>query len=382
MHFLASVNLPLAEIWPAVSHNWALVSIALTIVLLVVIPVLILTKYVGICLNILRDTEPPMSMVQSGFDAVRGEEVDFFVHDGVRLRGTIIQARPGRPSRGLIVFAPEFKSNRLSFARYCRGLMDAGYDIFSFDFRGHGKSASEEGYTPRQWASDRETADMKAAISFAESWLEQNKRPIRLGVFGISRGACAGILAAQDCESIKAIIVDGAFSSDCTLEHLMKRWAKIFARVRIIYENHPPEFWRFLRWCLFLSCRVKLGCTFPSVRKVLTRITPRPILFIHGERDSYIPVEQSRLLYALATQPKYLWVVQDAKHNQAVSVEPEEYARRTVEFYDRYLAGIDDPSNMYHERRFADLASGVIAGRLETPGEIESPKKASATLIK
>lgn len=374
--------MPLAEIWPAVSHNWALVSIALTIILLVVIPVLILTKYVGICLNILRDTEPPMSMVQSGFDAVRGEEVDFFVHDGVRLRGTIIQAPPGRPSRGLIVFAPEFKSNRLSFARYCRGLMDAGYDIFSFDFRGHGKSASEEGYTPRQWASDRETADMKAAISFAESWLEQNKRPIRLGVFGISRGACAGILAAQDCESIKAIIVDGAFSSDCTLEHLMKRWAKIFARVRIIYENHPPEFWRFLRWCLFLSCRVKLGCTFPSVRKVLTRITPRPILFIHGERDSYIPVEQSRLLYALATQPKYLWVVEDAKHNQAVSVEPEEYARRTVDFYDRYLAGIDDPTNMYHERRFADLAHGVIAGRPETPGEIESPKKANATLIK
>lgn len=381
MHFLASINMPLAEIWPVVSHNWALVSIALTITLLVVIPVLILTKYVRICLNILRDTEPPMSMVQSGFDAVRGEEVDFFVQDGVRLRGTIIQSQSSGPSRGLVVFAPEFKSNRLSFARYCRGLMEAGYDIFSFDFRGHGKSASEEGYTPRQWPSDREIADMKAAISFAEGWLEQNGRPVRMGVFGISRGACAGILAAQDCESIKAIIVDGAFSSDCTLEHLMRRWAKIFARVRIIYENHPPEFWRFLRWCLFLSCRVKLGCTFPSVRKVLTRITPRPILFIHGERDSYIPVEQSRLLYALSTQPKYIWVVPDAKHNQAVSVEPEEYSRRTVEFFDRYLAGIDDPANMYHERRFAELAHGIIAARPKNPAE-DSAEDARATLIK
>lgn len=383
MHFiLASTTGPLAEVWPLVSHNWALVSIALTITLLVVIPVLILTKYVRICLNILRDTEPPMSMVQSGFDAVRGEEVDFFVHDGVRLRGTIIQTRSTSSPKGLVVFAPEFKSNRLSFARYCRGLMEAGYDIFSFDFRGHGKSASEEGYTPRQWPSDRETADMKAAISFAESWLEQNRRPVRLGVFGISRGACAGILAAQDCESIKAIIVDGAFSSDCTLEHLMRRWAKIFARVRIIYENHPPEFWRFLRWCLFLSCRIKLGCTFPSVRKVLTRITPRPILFIHGERDSYIPVEQSRLLYALSAQPKYIWVVPDAKHNQAVSVEPEEYSRRTVEFFDRYLAGIDDPANMYHERRFADLAHGNIASRSAAPADADSAEAARATLIK
>lgn len=351
----------MADFWPIVTHNWALVSIALTITLLVVIPILILTKYVRICLNILRDTEPPMSMVQSGFDAVRGDEVDFFVRDGVRLRGTIIQSPVADARKGMIVFAPEFKSNRLSFARYCRGLMKAGYDIFSFDFRGHGKSASEEGYTPRQWPSDRELSDMKAAIAFAEGWLEQNGRPVRLGVFGISRGACAGLLAAQDCESIKALIVDGAFSSDCTLEHLMKRWAKIFAKIRIIYENHPPEFWRFLRWCLFVSCRIKLGCTFPSVRKALIRMQPRPVLFIHGERDSYVPVEQSRLLYALSPQPKYLWIVPHAKHNQSVAVEPEEYARRTVDFFDRYLAGIDDPENMYHERRFADLAQGIIS---------------------
>jgi hypothetical protein len=33
-------------------------------------------------------------------------------------------------------------------------------------------------------------------------------------------GVCR--ILRQDCESIKAIIVDGAFSSDCTLEHLMK----------------------------------------------------------------------------------------------------------------------------------------------------------------
>lgn len=367
---LASTIQPVADIWPLVTHNWALVSIALTITMLVVIPTLVLAKYVRICLNILRDTEPPMSMVQSGFEAVRGEEVDFFVHDGVRIRGTIIQSPTRGERKGLVVFAPEFKSNRLSFARYCRGLMEAGYDIFSFDFRGHGKSASEEGYTPRQWPSDRELSDMKAAISFAENWLEQNGRPLRLGVFGISRGACAGLLAAQDCESIRALIVDGAFSSDCTLEHLMRRWAKIFARIRVIYENHPPEFWRFLRWCLFVTCRVKLGCTFPSVRKALTRMAPRPILFIHGERDSYIPVEQSRLLYALSPQPKYLWIVPQAKHNQSVAVEPEEYTRRTVEFFDRYLAGIDDPANMYHERRFAELARGIIAaGPAQQSGE-------------
>jgi hypothetical protein len=65
---------------------------------------------------------------------------------------------------------------------------------------------------------------------------------------------------------------------------------------------------------------------------------PTPILFIHGAKDGYIPVDQTRLLYAAARDPKFLWIVPNAKHNQNASVQPEEYARRTSEFFDSYLA--------------------------------------------
>jgi pimeloyl-ACP methyl ester carboxylesterase len=352
----------LASAWDVISHNWALSSILLTVVLLIVIPSLVLLKYVRICLNIISDTEPPLSMTQLGFDRMYGEEKDFYATDGVRLRGIFMHPPPGILRRGTIIFAPEFKSDRHSCARYCRPLIAAGYDVFSFDFRGHGQSSHEEGYTPRQWASEREIADMMGAIGYVEQWLEDMHRPVEIGLFGISRGACAAVLCGAACTSVKAIVTDGAFSSDCTLEHLMKRWAKIFAKVRIVYENHPPEFWQFLRWCLFVTCRVKFKCTFPSVKKTLTQMQPRPMLLIHSERDSYIPVEQSRLLYALAAQPKYLWVVPGAKHNQSVDVAPQEYARRTVQFFDRYLAQFDCADNMYNENRFADIARSELAG--------------------
>lgn len=341
-------------IWVAVSHNWALTSILATLVLLVVVPALILGKYVRICLNIIRDTEPPLSMVQTGFVPLRGEDRDFFAADGIRLRGTIIRSH-GRPSRGLIVFAPEFKSTRHSAARYCRPLVAEGYDIFTFDFRGHGDSASEEGYTPRQWPSDREITDMQAAVHVAEQWLEEQGRPAEMGVFGISRGACAAILAAETCPSIKAIVCDGAFSSDCTLEYLMRKLASVFAKVRFIYENHPPEFWRFLRWCVIVTCRFKFKCKFPSVRKTLARMTPRPILLIHGERDSYIPVEQSRLLYAQSPQPRYLWIVARAKHNQSVDLQPEGYALHTTHFFNHYIAMDDAQANMFQPTKFDEL---------------------------
>ncbi len=367
----------LAGIWQVVVHNWALISILATLLVLLIVPTLVLAKYVRICLNILTDTEPPLSMTQVGFTPLIGEDLDFYATDGVRLRGTIVRTTVCGP-RGLIIFAPEFKSTRHSCARYCRPLLAAGYDIFSFDFRGHGDSAREEDYTPRQWTSNREVADMNGAIALAEQWLEEQGRPLELGLFGISRGACSALLASEECASVKAMVTDGAFSSDCTLEHFMKKLAKIFAKIRFVYENHPPEFWRLLRWLVFVTCRFKFNCRFPSVRKALGRMMPRPTLFIHGERDSYIPVDQSRLLYALSAQPRYLWIVPKAKHNQSVDIYPEFYARHTVDFFNRYLAGLNEPGNMYNEGRFEELlrserAAVHISTDMEEQPETDTP---------
>jgi len=63
-----------------------------------------------------------------------------------------------------------------------------------------------------------------------------------------------------------------------------------------------------------------------------------PILFIQGEKDSYIPVEQAVELHKLARGPKELWVVEGAKHNQSVLTAPHEYARRLINFYNQHLA--------------------------------------------
>jgi uncharacterized protein len=322
-------------------RNWALVAILSTIVTLIVVPALILMKYVRISLNIMRTTKPPLSRNPLDFDRLTGEQVGFLAYDGLPLAGMVIRANPAVPRRGLVVFAHEFCSDMHSSARYCRPLQQIGYDIFTFDFRGHGQSTADPGYTPRQWVTDRDINDMRGAVAFAQSWLEEQGYPVEIGVFGISRGACAAIIAAAENRQIKAIVADGAFSTDTTIEYFMKRWAYIFARVRIVYENHPPMFWRFLRWSMMRFARREFKCKFPSVRKTVQRMLPRPMLFIHGEKDSYLPVEDSsRRLYALAGQPKYLWIAPEARHNQAVVRHAEFYAWLTTNFFDRHLAGL------------------------------------------
>jgi pimeloyl-ACP methyl ester carboxylesterase len=327
-------------VWDAVYRNWALISMVCTLIVLLLTPGLVVRKYVNIVRKIMDDTPPPLSMGVVDFQRIEGERFDFRSFDGHALAGMMLTGSPDRGPRGLIIFAHEYASDAYSCARYCRPLLEAGYDVMTFDFRGHGHSSQEEGYKPRQWASDREQSDMLGAIAYAEDHLEQRGLPKELGLFGISRGAGAAILAAVRVPSVRAIVTDGAFSTDTTLEHLMRKWATTFAKVRVVAQNHPPTFWRFLRWRLLCNCRRKFGCRFPSVRKAIVRLGPKAVFLIHGQRDSLIPVSQSQLLYDLAKGPKYLWIVPTAKHNQSVVIQPRQYAERIVRFFDEHLAGV------------------------------------------
>lgn len=344
--------------WPM--DHWLWPTILLAVVLLLIYPLMVLRKYVRIMVNILDDHSPIPENGGNDHARLKGEEISFRAVDGHRLQGVILSGKIDAARRGMVVFAHEFGSVRASCMRYCRPLLEAGYDVFAFDFRGHGASASEEGYRPRQWPSDRERADMLGAIAFIGSYLEQQGRPRDVGLFGISRGAGAAILASVGLDSVRAIITDGAFSSDTTLEYLMKRFATIFARIRIVAENHPPTVWRFLRWLLFRECQRKFSCRFPSVRKAMVRLGIKPILLIHGEKDSFIPISQSQALFQLAQGPKDLWIVSGAKHNQSIMVQPQEYAQRIVEFFSAHLPGIvadRAPSDPWQQSEEAEVTS-------------------------
>jgi pimeloyl-ACP methyl ester carboxylesterase len=325
--------------WTWMARNWAFLAIAVTCLSLLVFLVLWLSKYVRIVLNIFVDTPPPLSMGPVDFQRLEGEPVRFRSFDGTSLRGMMLRTPNRSAYRGCVVFCHEYGSDMYSCARYARPLVETGFDVFTFDFRGHGDSSCGRRYRPLQWPSDKELDDVLGACAHVESMLSAEGKPSTIGLFGISRGAGAGLLAASSDPNIRAVVCDGAFSTDATVISLMKRWARIFARVKLVYENHPETFWRFLYWLLMRFAQPKLGRKFPSVAKALREMQPRPILFIHGQRDSYIREEQTRLLYNAAPAQKYLWIVPEAKHNQSVVVEPRAYAARTIAFFRRHLAG-------------------------------------------
>ncbi len=338
MHeMLALDNLTILTNWA--SRNWAAIAIAVTCFSLLLYFVLLLAKYVRIMLNIFSDTPPPLSMGPLDFQRLEGEEVRFRSFDGTSLRGMHLYSANRAAYQGTIVFCHEYGSDMYSCARYTRPLVEAGFDVFTFDFRGHGDSSKSASYKPLQWPSDKELEDVLGACAYIESALAAEGKPTQIGLFGISRGAGAGILAASSDPNIVAVVSDSGFSTETTLVALIKRWAYIFARVKLLYENHPDSFWHFMQWLMMGCAQRKLGCRYPSVLKALKEMQPRPIHFIHGDRDSYIRVDQTKLLYDVAPSPKYLWIVEGAKHNQSVIIQPRQYAARTIAFFRKYLTG-------------------------------------------
>jgi pimeloyl-ACP methyl ester carboxylesterase len=337
-------------------QNWAALAIAATCLLLVTFCAIVLAKYVRICLNIFVDTHPPMSMGPLDFKPMHGETVRFRSFDGTSLRGMHLRPRNHRDYRGTVVFCHEFGSDMYSCARYARPLLEAGFEVFTFDYRAHGDSSTGGGYKPLQWPSDKEMEDTLGAFAYVESVLAAQGRPAEIGVFGISRGAGSAILAAASDTNVRAICCDGAFSTQESLISLMKRWAHIFARVKLVYKNHSETFWRFMLWLLMRFAQPKLRRVFPSVSQALKNMQPRAMMFIHGQRDSYIREDQTRLLHRLAPEPKYLWIVEQAKHNQSVIIRPEEYAQRTVAFFRCHLAGEADCQSGITDPRSVEVA--------------------------
>ena len=78
--------------------------------------------------------------------------------------------------------------------------------------------------------------------------------------------------------------------------------------------------------------RIERGAPLPlpASGQALRRLAPRPLLMIHGGADTYIKPEMARALFGYAVRPKELWLVEGAKHNQALHVAGDEYRRRVL----------------------------------------------------
>lgn len=82
-----------------------------------------------------------------------------------------------------------------------------------------------------------------------------------------------------------------------------------------------------------IICKMKYGWSFREASPLAQVKKSRcPILFIHGDADTFVPFSMLQPLYEAARNPKDVWVVKGAHHAEAFSSNPAEYEAKIRAF--------------------------------------------------
>ncbi len=279
--------------------------------------------------------EKPLFVIPRGQPLADAEDVTLTAADDLKLRGCYLRHTAER-RKGVILFGLEFGSNRWACGPYVDYLRAAGYDVFTWEPRNQGDSDRDAGFEPLQWVTDREVADCRSAVEYLKKRPDADPRGV--GLYGLSKGANAGLVVATADPYIRCAVTDGAFAHHTVMVPYMRVWFSIYDRRRPLQGLFPAWYFGIIARIGVKQVGRERGVTYPDIERLIGRLAPRPLLMIHGGADTYIKPTMTQDLFRHARRPKELWIVEGAKHNQALHVAGDEYRRRVTEFFDKYLA--------------------------------------------
>jgi fermentation-respiration switch protein FrsA (DUF1100 family) len=245
----------------------------------------------------------------------------------------------------------------------------AGYDVFACELRNQGESDADPAYDPLHWVTDRDRADMRAAVKYLH--YRPDADPTGIGIFGISKGGALGLLAAAEDRLVKCVCTDGAFATYTTMIPYMRRWVAIILPNRErIQQLLPGWFYGLIGQAAIGRVERTRQVAFVSVERAVRRLR-QPLLMIHGGADQYITPEMAERLFGEAKKSaaKELWVVPGAKHNQSLTMAGDEYTRKVVAFFDRHLAAARRPAPVADPMTETTPQDEVAEAVAEVPGK-------------
>lgn len=243
--------------------------------------------------------------------------------------------RAAKPARGTAIFVHGITWTRYGMLKYMKPFMDRGWHVVAVDLPGHGdsppgtKSVPAYGYHEKydidavvNWARDRFGPDLPV-ILVGESMGAATV--LQYAPLGAPAGASPGDW------KVKAIIADCPYSS--AADELDARLADTGIPRFIARSVHTLV-------DLFLSLFRGYHLSDPSPQEAVLR-SPVPILFIHGEADTYVPTWMSREMAdrrrTLKAGPTELLLVPEASHAESVMVNRELWFSTVFAFLERYL---------------------------------------------
>ncbi|WP_165371489.1 alpha/beta hydrolase [Pseudolysobacter antarcticus] len=257
-------------------------------------------------------TAPNPSVIGELPSDLTGESIVIPSRSGSLLHGWYL---PGEKGAGAIALLHSLHGSRLSMLSRARLLHDAHYSVLLFDFQANGESPGKHvtfGYL--------ESIDAQAAVDY----MRARQPDAKIGVIGMSMGGAAAIMAAPSLP-IDALVVEAVYPSldQAIADRLTMRlgtWSEILIPL------------------LTFQIKPRLGFE-PAALRPITHVASlhMPKLFIAGSEDLHTRIDESRQLFAAASEPKEFWSVDGAAHIDLYAYAPKEYADRVLAFLATHL---------------------------------------------
>ena len=216
-----------------------------------------------------------------------------------------------------ILVCPGYRTSKEDTLGISRFLWKAGHTVLVFEYYGHGAEVG----TPVTLGY-REMQDFLGALDYVKFRTPHTQ----IGVMAYSMGAAIAIMCSRHTPEIKAFIADSAFATHTGVIDYNVR--------RVLHISSAPFIWLadyLLNW--------RAGYRFRQVDPLsnMAHISTRPILIIHGGKDTIVDPYDALQLYAAAQGPKELWMVPEADHCGAYFVDRPRYVEKVVAFFKKYL---------------------------------------------
>ena len=227
-------------------------------------------------------------------------EQRIYVNDEVTLQGWWIEPIEGN-SKATIVVVNGIASNSTERFKKWLWVLDAGYDLFIFDYRGYGRSTGS-------FDINGFIEDVTVGLQYVE---RRSTKPIIVCGQSMGGSIVAAALARSAFASVELAVIDSTFIS--------------FASISDTIMRRSLFFW-LLHWVPYT--------VIPSQINAIENIAniDVPLLFVAGMRDEVVPPQHTAILYAKATAPKRLWLSERSGHVR--SFENPELQRAFIELAD------------------------------------------------
>jgi len=213
------------------------------------------------------------------------------------------------------------KTEKGMFDDVARGLTENGFLVYRFDFSGCGESEGDYSKT----SLTKLIGDLRSIIDFVKRQPKVDAN--RLALVGMSFGTAVAV--ALNAPEIKTYVLLGSVANPYeVLKNLFQEYTfnPEGESLRITSEGREvkmrPQFWKDF-------ANYDLPKSIAEIHK--------PICIIHGEKDTAAPLEEAKVFYENANEPKKLAIIKNSDHGFYKPNERKEMVKELIGWFEKYL---------------------------------------------